>query len=151
MKKKKIKLQIRKKFCVPKWVPPEKRMATYEDYGITDQTKHDDPKWKKVKRIDFRIIVPDEYTRDQLLAAFEFLHDNESVMDNDFLVINHIAHCYLTPEREPEMIPVIIVDPDMFKEAKQKTCPHNKERYNEDGMDYCKECGEMLEVTSWRD
>ena len=99
------------------WVPPEKRMKTYEDFGIVHGTPMTDPKWKKVKWIDFRIVVPDQYTKDQLLAAFEFIHDNNSVMDNDFMAVNSIAHSYLTPEREPGTIPRIIVDPELFRKV----------------------------------
>ena len=124
-------------------------MKTYKDFGIVDMTPIDDPKWKKVKWIEFRIVVPDEETKQQLQAAFEYLHDNK-LIDTDFMAVNALVHSYLTPEREEGTRNVIIVDPDLFHKTKQKTCPH-KETYIDEGMEICKDCGMMVKITSYRD
>lgn len=121
--KKKIKLQVPSKARgpgFPKWIPPEKRMKTYADYGIGDDiVPKSDPRWKKVKWVDFRIVVPDEETKQQLLAAFEYIHDNRT-LDLDYIAVNTIAHSYLTPELESGCKDIIVVDPSLFKKLKRK-------------------------------
>lgn len=145
----KKKPQVTKK-NIPKWIPPEKRMKTYEDFGIVGHVPQDSPKWKKVKWIDFRIIVPDQYTKDQLLAAFEYLHDNK-LIDTDFIAVNAVVHAYETLDNtNPPVINPILVDPEMLYRAKQETCPHF-EITNVAGMNYCVECKKGLSVTTYRD
>jgi hypothetical protein len=148
-RKKKIKCQIEKHIYDSKWIPPEKRMTRYDDYGIVDKTPPDDPKWKKVKWIEFRIIVPDEYTKQQLQAACEYFHDNK-LIDTDFLAVNSLAHSYVTPNMEPGVVDRILVDPVLFKRCKQETCSHNRV-YNDEGVNYCEDCGKSLDITSYKD
>ncbi len=137
--KKKIKLQVRSKRCIPKWIPPEKRMNRYDQCAPNSKQK-----W-----VDFRIVVPDEETKQQMEAAFEYLHDNP-LIDTDFMAVNAVVHGYLTPEREKGVIPCIIVDSVLFNQMKQRTCPHSWGRYFYDGMEFCKECHKCVAVTSYR-
>jgi hypothetical protein len=139
-RKRKVKLQVPSKKCIPKWIPPEKIM-----WKDDESVPMDKKKW-----VDFRVVVPDEATKKQLLAAFEFIHDNNSVMDNDFTAVNSIAHSYLTPEREKDCPCRVIVDADLFKRMRQETCPHAWGTYFYDQMEFCKYCHKCMAVTSYR-
>ena len=142
MKKKKIRLQVTSKACgkgLPKWIPPEKRMRSYDE-SITQE---------KQKWVDFRIVVPDEDTKKQLLAAFEYIHDNRT-LDLDYMAVNSIAHSYLTPKLEKDSICRVIVDPDLFKRMRQETCPHSYGVYFYGTMEFCKYCHKCLAVTCYR-
>ena len=125
---KKIKLQIKSKprgKGWPKWIPPEKRMRHNErDYGIEGSEPMTDSKWKKVKWPEFFIIVPDLDTKEQLKAAFEYLHDNKHI-DPDFIPVNCLIHSYCDPE-ECAYDP-FIVDFDKFQHMKQIYCHHKKD------------------------
>ena len=134
--KKKIKLQVSNKARgkgVPKWIPPEKRMRVYDESVLPEKQK-----W-----VDFRIVVPDNDTRGQLLAAFEYIHDNQT-LDLDFMAVNSVAHAYLTPEREKGATPCIIVDADLFKRMRRETCPHSYGSYFYDTMEFCKYCHKCI-------
>lgn len=106
--KKKMKLQVPSKARgpgFPKWIPPEKRMRVYDE-----SLPNEKQPW-----VLFQIVVPDEYTKEQLQAAFEFIHDNNSVMNNDFIAINAIAHSYLDETLEKGCPSCITVDPKLYK------------------------------------
>lgn len=126
---------------MPKWIPPEKRMRKY-------RKNMKDP--KKVPFVDFRIVVPTEEDKKQLLAAFEFIHDNNSVMENDFIAINQLAHCYVTPELEKGHPEMIVVNSELFDDAVKEACPHT-DTWVDNGIRICKMCQKHLEVTSYRD
>jgi hypothetical protein len=149
-KKKPIKLQIEKHLNNPKWIPPEKRMKRYEDYGIKDLTPGNDPRWKKVKWVDFRIVVPDIETRKQLEAACEYLHDNR-LIDTNFLAVNSLVHAYENyTNTNGHYFDPFIVDFELFHHLKQRSCIHKK-TYTLEGIKYCKDCWKALEITSWRE
>lgn len=151
MKKKKIKLQVKKHLNNPKWIPPELRMDRYEDYGLGDIIPlNDDPVWKKMKWIDFCIVVKDEDTKKQLEAACEYLHDNPTI-DTEFLAINALVHAYenFTNTNGHQFDP-IVVDPIAFKYARQRTCIH-KETIVDGGIRYCKFCDKAMEIVNYRD
>ena len=138
--KKTLQIQSKKRGPkVPKWIPPEKRMKTYEDFGVTgpggDITK--------VKFTKFRVVVPTEEDRKQLQAAFEYFHDNP-LIDTEFVTVNQLAHSYLDDEN------VIVVDEDQYRRLEQATCNH-LETHIQDGIKYCKQCWKALQVTSYRD
>jgi hypothetical protein len=149
--KKKIKFQIKKHLNDPTWTPPETRMKHYErDYNIVDYVPKNNPKWKKVKWVDFCILVPDEETKKQLQAACEYLHDNP-LIDADFLAVNSLVHAYENfLNTNGHQFDPIVVDPMGFKMARQKTCIHSK-TYLDNGIKYCKLCQKEIEVTSYRD
>jgi hypothetical protein len=140
MKKKKIKLQINKKFGIPKWIPPEKRMKTYEDFGVVEPG--DDP--SKVIFTRFEIVVPTEKDREELQAAFEYFHDCPNT-DTDFVTINQLVHEYKHCDKDKYSN--IIVDFGLYYRLKQSSCLHT-DIYIVDGIKYCKECLKALEVKS---
>lgn len=139
--KTKKKLQVPSK-PNPKWIPPEKRMKTYADYGYK---KHTDD-ITKVRFPKFRIVVPTEWDKKQLQAAFEYLHDNK-LIDTDFIAVNCLVHSYCEP---PDSLETFVIDDDTFHHMEQATCPHTK-TFTQDGIKYCEECFKALEVTSFRD
>ena len=57
----------------------------------------DEQKW-----VRFKIIVPREYDKEQLLKAFEYIHDIRT-LDTDYIAVNTVAHIYCEPN-------IIIVD-----------------------------------------
>lgn len=144
-RKKKVKLQIPSKARgkgFPKWIPPEKRMRKYR--------KNAKDPWK-IPFVKFLIVVPTEDDKKQLQAGFEFIHDSP-VMDTeeDYIIINQIAHSYIDPEIEKGCTSPIVVNPDLFREMQQETCPH-PETWVDNGIKICKVCQKHLEVTSFRD
>lgn len=44
------------------------------------------------------IVVPTEYDKDQLLRAFEYIH-NLRTIDSDYLAVNTVMHMYLCPDK----------------------------------------------------
>ena len=144
-RKKKIKLQVPSKARAkgfPKWIPPEKRMRQYRK-NVKDSTK--------IPFINFRIVVPTEDDKRQLQAAFEFIHDGP-VMDTeeDYIIINQLAHSYIDDTLEEGAESPILVDSNLFKQVRRETCKHNREHYFYDQMEFCKDCHKCLAVTSYR-
>ena len=103
---------------------------------------------KKVPFVDFLIVVPSEDDKKQLLAAFEYFHDNK-LIDTDFIAVNQLAHCYVTPELEKGHPQMIVVDPDLFRDVQKESCQH-PDTWVDNGIRICKVCNKHLEVTSWR-
>lgn len=126
----------------PKWIPPEKIMRKYRKNMA-------DP-WK-VPFVKFKIVVPTEEDKRQLQACFEYIHDNQ-IMDceEDYIVLNQIAHAYLDSDREQDCISPIVVNPDAFHEMNQETCTHPK-KWVDQGIEICMVCQKHLRVTSFRD
>jgi hypothetical protein len=54
----------------------------------------DNQKWVSITKI----IVPSQYDKDQLLRAFEYIHDSRT-LDSDYLAVNYIMHLYEHPEK----------------------------------------------------
>jgi hypothetical protein len=52
-----------------------------------------EPDWLRMTEI----VVPTERDKAQLLAAFEYLHDNRTI-DTDFMAVNLLVHTYMNPE-----------------------------------------------------
>lgn len=143
MKKKKLQITSKGRSpSAPKWIPPEKRMKTYTDYGYKEHT--DDI--KKVRFPRFLIIVPSEWDKKELQAAFEYLHDNR-LIDTDYVAVNCVVHSY---EEPPESISSIVVDDDLYHRFHQKLCAH-KTTFIQNGIKYCDNCFKALEITSFRD
>lgn len=144
MPKKKTKYQITSKARgpgFPKWVPTEKRMRKY-------RKNMKDP--RKVPFVKFRIVVPTEDDKQQLLAGFEYIHDGPMLNDNDFIVLNQLAHCYVTPELEKGHPDMIIVNDKLYTKMAQNSCSH-PETWVQNGIKLCTVCGKHIEVTSYRD
>ncbi len=62
-------------------------MKTYENFKNIQ-----DVKWTK-----YKIIVPTEEDKQELLEAFEHLHYTDC--DTNYITVNQLIHEYLTPER----------------------------------------------------
>ncbi len=90
-----------------KYISPEKRLKRYKDYGYKTHTDN----IKKVKFTKFKIVVPTKKDKEQLQAAFEYLH-NQWDIDTDFIAVNQVVHEYDHDDpREPDNI---IVDKDLY-------------------------------------
>jgi|GEM_PF-3578759 len=133
-----------KKKHIPKWISPEQRMKRYEDYGINGI--HGDI--TKVKFTEFKIVVPTEEARQEIMAALEYLHNLKEV-DMDFITVNQLVHQYEHNDNSDKYSNVI-VNSDAYHELQRFTCKH-METYNDSGVKYCKACHKGLEVTSYRD
>lgn len=91
-----------------KYVPPEKRLIRYEDYGYRKFLDN----IKRVKFTKFKIVVPTKKDKEQLQAAFEYLHNRD--IDTDFIAVNQVVHEY--DYGEPSKPDNIIVDKDFYKQ-----------------------------------
>ena len=78
-------------------------METYGDKPI-----------QEVKFTKYKIIVPTEKDRQELLDAFEHIHYSD--IDTEFVTVNQLAHEYLTPEKtgDSKTNNNIIVDQDLY-------------------------------------
>ena len=56
--------------------------------------------WKYSKNyVDItEIIVPTEWDKQQLLAAFKYIHDNK-IIDSNYYAVNTLMHMYEVPDR----------------------------------------------------
>lgn len=127
-----------------KWIPPQKRMKKYKDFGVTNKK----PSVEKVKWTEFIIIVPSTADKKEVQAAMEYFHDMQET-DTDFVTVNQFVHEYEHGD-ESDKHSRLLVDDDMFRQLKQRICPHT-ETYIDSGIKYCKLCGLPLLVTSYRD
>ena len=64
-------------------------LARYPEEGSKEE-----PKWVRISEI----IVPDEYSKEQLLLALKYVHDIRT-LDTDILAVNTLAHTYLVPDK----------------------------------------------------
>lgn len=76
-----------KKSKVKKWIEPTKRLTKYDDKLPLDRQKYVEVT---------KIIVPNNHSKQQLLAASEYIHDLQSI-DTDFHAVNLLAHLYTCP------------------------------------------------------
>jgi hypothetical protein len=92
------------------WIPPEKRMKRYEDFGCI---KPGDSV-KNVKFTKFRIIVPTEKDKEELESAFEYFHDSSDT-DTEFVTVNQLCHQYV---HEDDGM-AIIVDKKLYEQSRK--------------------------------
>lgn len=80
-------------------------MKRYEDYEDKSYP------WTK-----YKIIVPTEEDRDELLEAFEHLHYSD--VDTENIAVNQLIHEYLTPERSGNPLTKnnIIVNKELYEQ-----------------------------------
>ena len=91
-------------------------MKRYNDFKNEDN-KTDyltEEEMKKVKWIKYKIIVPTLEDKLELEKAFEHIHYSD--IDTDNIVVNQLAHEYLTEEvtGDPKTINNIIVNEELF-------------------------------------
>ena len=82
-------------------------MKRYQDYS--KNPKADDlteAELKKIRWTKFKIIVPTQRDKKELLEAFKHIHD--SSIDLDFITVNQLAHAYHKEDK------VIKVDRELF-------------------------------------
>lgn len=82
-------------------------MKRYEDYEN-----------KSIPWTKYKIIVPTEEDRDELLEAFEHLHYSD--VDTENIAVNQLIHEYLTPERSGNPLTKnnIIVDKELYEQVR---------------------------------
>ena len=94
-------------------------MRRYTDYITNPKNKRKrlekmtKEEMNSVEWAKYKIVVPTEADRQEVMDALEHFHD--SMFDSDIVTANQLAHEYLTPEREPGSKNNIIVDPILFE------------------------------------
>jgi hypothetical protein len=92
------------------------RMKRYEDFKNKDnETDYlTNEEMKGVKWTKYKIIVPTIEDKLELEKAFEHIHYSD--IDTDNIVVNQLAHEYLTEERTGDCRTInnIIVDEELF-------------------------------------
>lgn len=88
-------------------------MKQYNDYkkdkSAEDLTEED---FKSVEWTRYKIVVPKESDKKELMEAFRHIHDSD--VNTDFIVINQLSHEYLDEETMDEAKNNIIVNDDIF-------------------------------------
>ena len=100
-------------------------MRKYSDYYLKHKKKrkkadseltHEE--WKNVEWTKYKIVVPTETDKQEVMDALEHFHN--SMFDSDIIAANQLSHEYLTPERETGSKNNIIVDPELYEQIKDK-------------------------------
>lgn len=82
-------------------------MRRYEDYQADkERLCLTQEEIKKVKWTKYKIVVPTEADKNEILEAMKHFHDSLDV-DTDYIVVNQLAHEYLTGDN-------IIVNPKLY-------------------------------------
>ena len=78
--------------------------------------KYGDKDLKDVKWTKYKIIVPTERDRKELMDAFEEIHNTWEI-DTEYVAVNQLAHEYLSEENtgDPQTKNNIIVDKELYK------------------------------------
>jgi len=83
------------------------RMKRYEDYKTDNTSEHlTESEMKDVDWTRYKIIVPTEDDKNELMKAFEHFHNSN--IDTDFIAVNQLAHEYLEESKN------IIVSDEIF-------------------------------------
>jgi len=88
-------------------------MNRYNDYkkdGSGDDLSYDE--FDSIVWAKYKIIVPTEEDRQELMQAFEHFHDSD--IDTEYVAVNQLCHEYLDATREKGAVNNIIVDKDLF-------------------------------------
>lgn len=78
-------------------------MKKYEDYKDL----------KEVEWTRYKIVVPTEEDRQELMKAFKYLHYSD--IDTDYVAVNQLIHEYLTEEDLQGNHNNIIVDKELYE------------------------------------
>lgn len=76
---------------------------------------------EEIKSIDFtkyKIIVPTEKDKKELMEAFEEFHNSN--IDTDYITVNQLSHEYLNEERTEGTSNNIIVDAELYSQIENK-------------------------------
>lgn len=71
----------------------DETFSIVEGLNRYDETAGDNQKWCTISEI----VVPTERDKEQLLKAFEYIH-NLRTIDSDYLAVNTIMHMYQHPD-----------------------------------------------------
>lgn len=87
-------------------------MKRYEDYK-SDKRRRDltDDDFKKIRWTEYKIVVPTEEDRQELMEVFKHFHDEG--FDSEFITANQLAHLYHDDEGK-----MIIVDKNLYNSIK---------------------------------
>lgn len=90
-------------------------MKKYSDYQ-EDKSKEDLSKkeWDKVKWTKYKIVVPTDEDRKELMEAFRHIHDSDVDVDN--IVVNQLIHEYLDEEEIEGAKNNIVVDKQLYNQ-----------------------------------
>ena len=94
-------------------------MKKYDDYK-SDKSERDLTKEElnKIAWTKYKIIVPTEKDKKDLMEAFEHIHYSD--IDTEFITVNQLAHEYLNEEVAEGTSNNIIVDSELFKSLEKK-------------------------------
>ena len=79
---------------------------------------YDDKDIKDIKWTKYKIIVPSEEDRQELMEAFKHIHYSD--VDSNYVSVNQLIHEYLDEEVSPEYHNNIIVDEELFNKINNK-------------------------------
>lgn len=106
-----------------------------------------------------KIVVPDEYSRHQVMLALRYLHDGD--IDTDYMAVNHLVHCYTDETGEPTGVtPWIVIEPEIDFEARVERAAYALERARTSGYGWSDKQFDTLwnrdldfttRVTAWGD
>ncbi len=85
------------------------------DVSERDLTKEE---LSKIDWTKYKIIVPTEKDKRDLMEAFKHIHDSD--IDTDFVTVNQLAHEYLNEQIIEGTSNNIIVDSKLFKSLEKK-------------------------------
>lgn len=94
-----------------KYIPPQKRMKKYKDFGYNSFKDS----ITKIKFTKFAIIVPSKKDKEEIQSCMEYLH-NMKELDTEFVIVNQVVHEYNTGEDFSR----IVVDKELYKKLKMK-------------------------------
>ncbi len=82
-------------------------MRRYEDYQQDkDKPCLNQDEIKNVEWTKYKIVVPTDSDKEELLSAFKHFHDSVDI-DTDYIAVNQVAHEYITGNN-------IIVDQELY-------------------------------------
>ena len=94
-------------------------MKKYDDYKQNKSkillTKEE---LNKIDWTKYKIIVPTEKDKKELMEAFEHIHHSD--IDTDFVTVNQLSHEYLNDEIAEGTNNNIIVDPELYKSIEKR-------------------------------
>jgi len=91
-------------------------MRKYKDYQKDKRKRFlTDDEIKNVEWVNFKIIVPTEDDKKELMEAFHHIHNSD--IDTDYVAVNQIAGQYLSEEDGGNNI---IIDKELFDTLNKK-------------------------------
>ena len=92
----------------------ESKESQEESYDLKKYPDNED--LSKVEWTKYKIIVPSEEDRQELMKAFEYFHYRD--VDSSFVAVNQLIHEYLDESRNEGSRNNILVDPELYEKIK---------------------------------